>query len=188
MCNYFISFVKEELLLCVFFPMDYEEQKLINWTVSRNKSCHLFDKSTPQKSDGKERYTLTVFMGWVWDRNNKESEMVPHLPRRQKRASENWAAKGCLEQYAIIPKGANRSKDRKRRKRTLIPDSSSQQDFQPQRRARRRLGQPTGHWTDGIMKVWLTGFSILSRCWKVRLLVAQCSLGLTVTKIPIALS
>lgn len=32
----------------------------------------------------------------------------------------------ALEQYALIPKGANRSKDRKRRKITLIPDSLSQ--------------------------------------------------------------
>ena len=57
-----MSFVEEEHLLC-FPPMDYEEQKPINCPVSRNKLCHLFDKSIPQKSDGKERYIPTVLVG-----------------------------------------------------------------------------------------------------------------------------
>lgn len=149
MCYYFISFVKEELLLC-FPPMDYEEQKPINCLVLRNKLCHLFDKSTPQKSDDKERYVPTVLVGWVGDRDNRGSGMVPHLPslndlvalrNRHKRASENWAARDALEEYALTPKWVNRGKGGKRRNKTPIPDPSSQQDSQLQKRVR-RLGQP----------------------------------------------
>lgn len=103
---YLLYIFCEEGTFAVFFPpKDYEEQKPRDWTVSRNKLCQLFDKSIPQKSDGKERYISSVLMDWAWERDNKESGMVPYFPsfdhlaalrKRQNRAYENWAAKGCL--------------------------------------------------------------------------------------------
>lgn len=67
-----------------------------------------------------------ILMNWAWERENKESGIVPHfssldnltaLRKRLKRPLKTEQQRDALEQYALISKGANRSKDRKRKKK-----------------------------------------------------------------------
>ena len=117
------------------FSIDSEGQNLIYWTAPRNKLCSLFASEPWQH---RRVYTPPPLMGWAWDAENKGNGVISYLPspcylaalgRRQRKDVQKLNRRGMpWNSLHSLLNGVIEVKMAKRSNRTLIPDSSGQQD------------------------------------------------------------